>query len=75
MLEKALSIVSVRTYVPLIIATPSTIASAVRIVRNLRATKALQREARHVFATSFIVSEISCCVAPASSRTMLPSAR
>src|SRR6266545_4234175 len=36
MLSKAAEIVSVRTYVPLTIATPSTIASAVRTARNLR---------------------------------------
>ena len=39
--SNALSIESVRTYVPLIIATPSTIASAVRTVRSLRVSSPL----------------------------------
>ena len=39
--SNALSIESVRTYVPLIIATPSTIARAVRTVRSFRVSRPL----------------------------------
>jgi hypothetical protein len=45
MVENALSIVSVRTYVPLIIATPRTIAIIVSEVRNFRPAR-LRREKR-----------------------------
>ena len=45
--SNALSIESVRTYVPLTMATPSTIAIAVSAVRSLRPEQPLQREPRH----------------------------
>ncbi len=46
--SKALSIESVRTYVPLIIATPSTIARAVSAVRSFRVNRPLIAKLRHV---------------------------
>ena len=68
-------IVSVRTYVPLTMATPSTIASAVRSARSLRLDEPLERDGDHVRLTSSTAAMISAAVERPTSLTMRPSAR
>ena len=59
--SNALSIESVRTNVPLTIATPRTIAIAVSAVRSFRASRPLSANAVICAAISSIASPISCC--------------
>ena len=74
--SNALSIESVSTKVPLTIATPRTIASAVRAVRSFRAEQAPQREPDHCGADLLHRrDDLARRRARASSRTMRPSAR
>ena len=66
----AFFIVSVTTNAPLTIATPRTIASAVRTPRIFRQARPLRATRLMSRCTSPSVSRISCCEAPASSRTI-----
>ena len=75
MLSKARSIESVRTYVPLTIATPRTIAIAVRAALSLRPRRPLRATRITAALTCSMVSTTSCAVAFPSSLTIRPSAR
>ena len=71
----ALWTVSVRMYVPLIIATPRTIAMPVRTARSLRPARPRRATFAQPAATSSMTVRISCWLHSPTSRTIRPSAR
>ena len=73
--SKAFFIVSVRTKVPLTIATPRTIDSAVSAVRSLRPSRPWSVALHHRWASLSIVPSTACSSSPYSSSTVSPSAR